>query len=819
MSSEKTGSHGSAAIHGHGHKPGRTSDQTNKKHGKLQTGASKQNKSKQVEHVYVAEKDHNIVRTDGDHDAAVMHSQDETVYILPDKLDEDSEHYQKENVEKTTDEGNKENDKYTENFKRDKMEYKKSNVTPENFNVKEFNTNVAEFTRTLDDPRFCQVDSEYPVEDLVSLVNMVTKTVNDYNSDTQMQLTDLRQTMKTIKESLHFSVTRQALDLKADDDNQTQEERELYAKLTHLNAVLAQASADVTEAIRLAAEAETTAVKANIAAERARSEAKRIAEEAEKKEKAENIRKKNERKRQEEEQRQKEEQEKRAQEEKRRIEEEWKRMEAIQTGRAGHAYETWQPIEYEYTNKDGETEITCIARAQPGSFDKHDVIFQVSNEKEELVTYQPNEELISNVVDLTSANGEVELKNPIYVAIPHVLSRSGALSREAVVKAMFEGEWKDLPTRDVTFDNHKVHPIDSATFHEFRTRQPNGKRLLTCSSVVHTQWESNYFGKPIEVTVSCPPNPAKAKKMALARKLKDEKMKNPPKNPNPIEEQEKEKEKENARKRMQEFSETENGPAKVTKWYMGEYGHSEDDETDRLHFVYMMGGKWLLGQDVVIKQLKVDVLHFRLEFPVERFMVLRTRTSLEEDAVAPMAASLNDFLGKRFVEVVVRQKFDNPCEVALQVTPVSRLDAVVKQLAQKGFESGPAPSHMISLQEGDMVEVGFAGNIECTDQLPEQLIYKSNIATVTYFTVKEENKFRQKEQEFYSGLIQLTRRYVMTPTVRAKKVQGSVFTQGQNLGQGQSLGQGDENQQPPQKEWKQEKLCTIQINIPKVSTW
>ena len=48
------------------------------------------------------------------------------------------------------------------------------------------------------------------------------------------------------------------------------------------------------------------------------------------------------------------------------------------------------------------------------------------------------------------------LQDPIYVAIPHVMSRSSAVSREAVVKAMMDGEWRDLPTQDVTFDTHKV---------------------------------------------------------------------------------------------------------------------------------------------------------------------------------------------------------------------------------------------------------------------------------------------------------------------------------------------------------------------------
>lgn len=58
--------------------------------------------------------------------------------------------------------------------------YLHSNVTPQNFNVKEFNTNITEFIQTLNDPRYSQVDSDYPVEDLVSVVGMVSKSVNDY---------------------------------------------------------------------------------------------------------------------------------------------------------------------------------------------------------------------------------------------------------------------------------------------------------------------------------------------------------------------------------------------------------------------------------------------------------------------------------------------------------------------------------------------------------------------------------------------------------------------------------------------------------------
>ncbi|KAH9495963.1 hypothetical protein Btru_012251 [Bulinus truncatus] len=279
--------------------------------------------------------------------------------------------------------------------------------------------------------------------------------------------------------------------------------------------------------------------------------------------------------------------------------------------------------------------------------------------------------------------------------------------------------------------------------------------------------------------------------MALARKLKEEKFKNPVKPPMSIEEQEKEKEKE--KKRMQEYIQSETGPAKVTKWYMGDYANTDDDENDSVHLVYMQGGRWFIQSNVTIKQIKVDVVTFQLTFPVERFMVLRTKTSLDEDDVLSLVIALNEFLGKRFVEVVVRQKTDNPYEVVLQVTPMSRRDQVVKQLAQNGFESGPAPSHVICLHEGDIIELGFSGNIECTNNLPEQLVYKSNVPTRTYFTVKEENKFRQKEHDYYSGLICLTRKYLQT------NQKGKKITQ-----DGQ-----DKN------DWKSERICSLQINIPK----
>ncbi|KAK3764448.1 hypothetical protein RRG08_020356, partial [Elysia crispata] len=630
------------------------------------------------------------------------------------------------------------------------------------------------------------------------------------------------------------------------DADQTQEEKDLFAKLTKLNADIAKANSDVTEAIRLATETESAAVKADISAKKGRQEAKRLQGEIENREKIESQRREEERKRMEEQKRKKAEEERKAEEETRRKEEEWRRRDAIQHDKMRNIYDSWEPHTYQYTNENGESEITCIARGQPRSFTKNDVRIEVSSQKEATLTYLPHEELISNVVDLKPTNGNEELKDPIYVAIPHVMSRSSAVSREAVVKAMMDGEWRDLPTQDVTFDTHKetkfaqaevrhlttlvvmsrfkrdysilnqkiphkltsscdqrvtltmdkdtflerehfmlqVQPIDSTILQDFRTRHLNGKSLLTCGPIVHTQWETVTLLKPVLVTVPCPPNPAKARKMALARRLKEEKMKQPIKAAVPVptmeqgredakEKQEKEK------KRLQQYDSSEtDAPMKPTKWYMGEYANSDDDETDRFFFAYQAGKKWRVEADMTFKQVKVDLLSFNLQHPVEKFVILRTRTSVDEDAALALAQGLDEYLGKRFVEAVVRQRSENPFEVVLQITPVTRRDAVVTSLAQKGFASGPAPSHVLCLHEGDVVEVGFSGNIENGSSSsgggddggsgadgrrgsgPEELIFKSNVPTMTYFTVKEENKFRQKDHDVFSGLLVLTRKYI-----------------------------------------------------------
>ena len=78
-----------------------------------------------------------------------------------------------------------------------------------------------------------------------------------------------------------------------------------------------------------------------------------------------------------------------------------------------------------------------------------------------------------------------------------------------------------------------------------------------------------------QVTMPCPSNPAKARKMALIRKLKEEKM-NQPHYKVPVEfDDKKEKGKKKKQEKAEEFVSIRSQP----KWYMGDYAASDGNHS------------------------------------------------------------------------------------------------------------------------------------------------------------------------------------------------------------------------------------------------
>lgn len=742
------------------------------------------------------------------------------------------------------------------------------------FNIRSFNDNILEFTEIFDSDRYKNVDEDYPVEDLIGVVAQISNTIEEFKQQTQnsqQQLEGLRMKMKQVKENIQFSVSRKAFDIRTDDDLQSVEERELTEKLAKLNAEIAKANSDLSEALRLSAETESTAVRAQIAAERAKEEAKRIEEEVELRAKQEERRKREEAKKMEEFRKQQEEEARKQEEEKRAKEAEWKRRETAGTEKAA-VWENWPAHEMQLS---GSGDLACIIRGKPNSFDESSVTCKEIDQLDIDLTYGPQEELMGSIIQLVPTSEKIKLQSPIYLAIPFTISRASGHSREAFVKADIKGEWREIPSTEVTYDNHKdlkfvqveikdfltlavmtrlkrdyvtfskrpakltsscdhritvtvardtfyrkehillqVQPVDSATVHDLQSKNGNCKHLLASSPILLTQWESHEFHKPIVITLPCPPNPAKARKIAQMRKLKEEKMKNPQKvNPLPLDVREKEENqgKQNKakpkKKTLQEQLAEINAPPeeekpKPTKWYMGDYAHNDDDENDNLYLVARTGtGKWFVVPEVDIAQVKLDLLQFTIEKPLEQFMVLRVRTNTEEELLPVMSSAISELLQKRYVQVVIKQRSDNPFDTRLEVAPVSRINKVIKHLNEDGFEDGPDPSLIVGVCEGDVIEINFRGNIQNNSSVKcPKFVYNSNLPSSTEFFLSEVDQYLQRNFHVFRGVVEVYRVHYVVPDKKTVARKESVL---------------DENSFCVRKEKKKILICEIPLTIPK----
>ncbi|KAK7479539.1 hypothetical protein BaRGS_00029256, partial [Batillaria attramentaria] len=610
-------------------------------------------------------------------------------------------------------------------------------------------------------------------------------------------------------------------------DAETIEEKELKAKLTQLNAKVAEAHAEVAEANKLTADTENAALQAHLAAEHAKKEAQRIREEILA----------------------------------------WKKkQEAAQGGVAkGAVWEQWPVYEYETKGPPGEEkELLCCVRGHPAKFDKGQATCDVVDQVDISVTYAPHEELISRILDLSSTDGKDTSEETLYIAIPHMMTRAAASSREPVVKSLVGGRWVELTSREVVFEHLKdmkfvqvetkhfttflvmsrfkrdyltftkrsakvtssydqrivlnvakdtfkdrehlllqVQPVDSGSVNDFRSRDANGKALLTSSPIIHMEWQTkDNFAHPVNISLPCPPNPAKARKMALLRKQKEERMKGPTKPPAIPDDKEKEKQSKlkQAQAQATQGTEGEEGPVvrrQQTKWYMGQYGQTDDDENDDLCFIGFMHGKWTHVPDVKVIQVKLDIVNLDIDFGWERFMVLRIRQGTAPELLGGLAKGINEQLARRFVTVVVKQRTEDQYEMCVHVVPTARLEKAVPQLAEEGYDDGPDPSHTVSLQEGDQVVVTFSGNVRNVDSRYSTLrmVFNSNMTTAAYFTVCEVDRYLQKNFSMYRGVLHVQRRYALpiNPALKKKASEHECLI----------------------PEVKSEPLCDVMIKIPK----
>ncbi|XP_041355819.1 uncharacterized protein LOC121373318 isoform X2 [Gigantopelta aegis] len=701
----------------------------------------------------------------------------------------------------------------------------------EALDIEAFNKIVNRYGEIFSDHRYLNVHDEYPAEEVVRLVTMVTDMLGkfeEFMGQSQQNIEMLRAKMRKVKDNVHTSVNKLCMNIREDEeDTTTIEKRELAEKLAALNAICAKTNVEVAEAVHLSTETEKLVVETQMLTETAREEAKWIEMELDRKTRAEAKKKAEEEKRLADEKRQEEE----ARRQKQAQEEAVKKME---TKRRESMHPNMEEAEnwtiHEYITAD-----SCfIIKGHPIRFEKKNVRFRVLKPNVTPITFNDqHEELVSQIIQLL-APSRVSLTAikplDVYLAIPHLIRRAVASAREPVMKVLEDDTWVELPTIEVTFENQKdkkfaqaeiksmstfmvtsrfrrdyvtinkkeltltssydqrvkltfpdgtfpkeqililtVIPVDLASVNEFRSWGSQNKRLLASSSIICTDLNTQTMKKPLAVTMSCPSNPAKARKMALARKQKEDKM-NQPSIKVPIEFDEKEKGKKKKEKTEEFVSSIKSQP----RWYMGEYGASDDDDTDVIYLIALSLGKWNVLPDVEITQKKAELVTFKLPKCYDKFVVVRFRTTVCMESAALLFAGLQETLSYRYARVVFRQHQDEQYQAVVYVLPDYQVDKMCNTLDEQNYSKGPPTSQRICLSEGDQIELKFRGNIRIEGNRSVDLRFHSNLTSMAELMIEEVDRYRQKNFGEHKGVVEFARRYtVPTDAARVPEVKRS----------------------------------------------
>jgi len=143
-----------------------------------------------------------------------------------------------------------------------------------------------------------------------------------------------------------------------------------------------------------------------------------------------------------------------------------------------------------------------------------------------------------------------------------------------------------------------------------------------------------------------------------------------------------------------------------------------------------------------------------------RVMLLRTHTGLSQGVVERTAQILEHLAALHTVQLLLRQHVNDPSQLLLTCFNAHNAERTLKSLKEEGFKQGPSPSGEVKLREGQMLELGFRGNIQPMESsFVRRCVFHSNIPFRVQFSVTEIDRFAQKGFSSYRGFVQLSTTY------------------------------------------------------------
>lgn len=198
---------------------------------------------------------------------------------------------------------------------------------------------------------------------------------------------------------------------------------------------------------------------------------------------------------------------------------------------------------------------------------------------------------------------------------------------------------------------------------------------------------------------------------------------------------------------------------------------SEDESDDLLYLLSFSDGVWHIEHTTLNQPKNKDIVTFEIKETVFKFLILRTKRGHTD--VERVANTLEKTLGQKSAQLIIRQSNENLGELIVQCVNSVSSKRILNKLVEEGYEAGPPPSQDLILKEGEVIRLGFRGNIEPEEKFDNYLVYNSQIRAKLNFLVTEIDKFAQKSIDCYRGFVQFYTKKLVKKALKSESKDSS----------------------------------------------
>lgn len=168
---------------------------------------------------------------------------------------------------------------------------------------------------------------------------------------------------------------------------------------------------------------------------------------------------------------------------------------------------------------------------------------------------------------------------------------------------------------------------------------------------------------------------------------------------------------------------------------------------------------WHVDADLKLTDSKThDIITTEMKYLRNRIIVARFDKQLMSLKQLPTAISLFDqTLSQRCATFLLRRRLTNPNEICVVCCSSQRREAVDNEIRQENYSTENEQIKEIVLQEGQLLELRFRGNILPTDNEQTSIPFAFNTYFPFYFetSVLEIDKYSQHLSPYFYGFIQI----------------------------------------------------------------